>query len=166
MCGTHRWELDDLPNLPGAPSSSTAVATTILVLRDGAGLDSPVVGKVPAGAETVVLESRELPNETMRCLVAASHHAVEPLGWVTARRRDGQELLVLKPPKPPPQPQFYTSLPRAGAARTPSGRGGGRRAAATRALHASLTEFVRRSTSNKARRQRGESARRPQEVRL
>ena len=139
-----------------AAGVARAVATAMLVLRDGASLDSMVVGKVPAGSEAYVLETRELPHDVTRCLLAIHAHA-SPLGWVTARRgKDGAQLLVLRQAAGPPRPQFYSSLHNDRFVRFRDGVARGRARAAV------LTSFV----GGKATTRRGASARATSEVRL
>ena len=70
-----------------------AVASTTLVLREGAALDSTVIGNLLPGSEIFVMEKVAGPDGSLRALVADTPMiAKPPLGWVTAMK-DGVELL-------------------------------------------------------------------------
>lgn len=70
-----------------------AVASTTLVLREGAALDSTVIGNLLPGSEIFVMEKVRGPDGSLRALVADTPMiAKPPLGWVTAMK-DGVELL-------------------------------------------------------------------------
>jgi len=77
---------------PTFESLERTVATVALVLREGLALDSQIIGKLPAGGETFVLDEQVLGSIT-RCLITATAATASPLGWVTAQK-DGQQLLV------------------------------------------------------------------------
>ena len=81
------WPTEELPQ---------AVAQTVLVLRGGSSLDSPVVGKLPKWSRAFVLEMEETTPGTHRALVTATASTAAPLGWVTSSR-DGDELLRIHP---------------------------------------------------------------------
>jgi hypothetical protein len=63
-----------------------ARAKAQLVLRQGAALDSKVVGRLPAGGQAFVLETQEIVPGTYRSLITATASTAAPLGWVTVRK--------------------------------------------------------------------------------
>merc|ERR1711924_419070 len=71
------------------------VATRVLVLRQGADLDSKVIGKLPSGGEAFVLEAKQV-GDVMRYLITATAHTAAPLGWITASK-GGHSLVAFSP---------------------------------------------------------------------
>ena len=75
------------------PILSRCIASRVLVLREGAALDSRVIGKLPAGSEAFVLETRETAPGTTRTLISCAASTASPLGWCTSRK-NGVSFLV------------------------------------------------------------------------
>jgi len=96
----------------GEAKLERVAAVVVLVLRESESLDSPVVGKLPLGAEAFVVERLQL-GEVTRLLLTANERTTRPLGWITGSK--GKQKYVLYGPSPAPArpgwvPGFHTSL--------------------------------------------------------
>ena len=151
----------------GQAPAYRAVASQVLVLREGPALTTPVLGKLPKDSEAYVLEVVEWHHGTRRALITATARTAQPLGWVT-EYKNGHELLVRcepneiemegstyrsSPPGSPTgggkakPPAFYSSLPQAWMIAREKSQGShrGLRKPASRAVLAAPVKKVKRT---------------------